>query len=56
MLSTTGYDHADRDSVQGRGRSVEVNAWYSNSPVKKNLERSSDLDEDISAMGCSCRR
>ena len=52
---TTGYDHAG-DDVRSRGESVEVNAWYSNSPIKKNLDSRSTLDEEISAMGCSCRR
>lgn len=49
-----GYDHANRDSLEARGDSIEVDAVHSNTTVKKNMELSSDLHEDISAMSCTC--
>jgi len=49
-----GYDHANRDSLEARGDSIEVDALHRNITVKKNMKLSGDLHNDISAINCTC--
>lgn len=48
-----GWDHSD-PSPNKRGRSVTVDARSSKSPVAKDLDGSKELDDDISAVDCTC--
>ena len=53
VIILTGYDHKSKNVLE-RGDSVVVDAWNSNSPVKRNFGTKSELDERISSMTSNC--